>query len=661
MELIAFLLSAGPGARLVRRLVFEAGVAVSAGAEFAWLAAPGLFTIQLDLPPEVRAEVALGHLDQLLEEICARGFTQAELDQAKAEWRAQFLRALATCHGRCELFGMNEQLIGDWRSSFSMARAIAAATLGDVRTAAAALFCRQKRSIVILRPGERSEGLLTSAPVVESAARVRASPSGDVTASGHGDGALAEARAEDFEGELPAEFLKESPALDPHERLPIPAFADRELSNGMRVSVARQESVPLFSLCLSFGAGCAHEPQNKAGLADFTMELLRRGTERLSAEAFESALSRLGCSLGIETGLETVSIAASAPTEALLPVIELIAELVQRPAFALEEIAAARERSAARLSIELDEPAIVVHETLCQAAFGEHPYGRSGRGTPAAVAGFTRADILQMAGLILAPEHAILTIVGEVQSERALTAAERCFGGWVRHGGSLPAIQAPPALAGASILVADMPGSAQAQVVLASRAPGKLARDHLAATLSAYVLGGSFTSRLVEAVRVARGLSYGLSCSVSGGRAAGLFTVGSFTKNETLRELIDVVQQETARFRASGPAAAEMARARRSLCGLLPLGLESSGQIARAFNDVLRLNRPRDFLDRSIERVLAVDAAAIQACAQRYFLAGGMRIAVAGDADTLMDELTSICPVQVISLDALAGAADLRG
>ena len=56
-ELISFLLSAGPGARLVRELVFESRVAVAAGAEFAWLQqAPGLFTVQLDLPPEGRAE-----------------------------------------------------------------------------------------------------------------------------------------------------------------------------------------------------------------------------------------------------------------------------------------------------------------------------------------------------------------------------------------------------------------------------------------------------------------------------------------------------------------------------------------------------------------------------------------------------------------------------
>lgn len=651
-ELLSFLLSAGPGARLVRRLVFEEQVAVSAGAEFAWLDAPGLFTLQLDLPPGTCAEAALERLDRLLDEICAQGFAHAELEQAKAEWRAQFLRALSTCHGRCELFGMNEQLLGDWRATFSMARAIAAATPEEVRAVAAALFCREQRSTVILRPGARSQAPLPLAEVdaeAEVEIEVRRAAKVDIEVDADAD-VDAQAAA------LPAEFMKALPALEPGQRLPIPAFVDRDLANGMRVSAACQDAVPLFSLCLSFGAGSAHEPLDKPGLADFAMELLRRGTARLDATALDAALARLGCALGVETGLETVSLVASAPAESLLPVIELVAELVRRPAFAVEEIAAARERAVARLSIELDEPSIVVHEALCRAAFGAHPYGRSGRGTPGSVQGFTRADVAQMAALILAPERAVLTIAGDVQPERALAAAERCFGGWPRGGRDIPAIEAPPELFGDSILIADMPGSEQAQVVLASRAPGKLARDHFAATLAAYVLGGGFSSRLVEAVRVSRGLSYGLSCSVSGGLLSGLFAVGSFTKNETLRELIDVVREEASRFRNTGPTAEELERARRSLCGLLPMGLESSGQIARAFNDVLRLNRPRDFLERSVERVLSVDAARLQDGARRYFLVGGTRIAVAGDAGALAPRLASLCPVEVISLDALSRA-----
>ncbi|MDR0965300.1 MAG: insulinase family protein [Myxococcales bacterium] len=651
IELLSFLLSAGPGARLVRQLVYEAQAAVAVGAEFAWLEHPGLFTLQLDLKPEDRAEDALEHLDRLLDAIVTRGFEQAELEQAKAEWRIQFLKALATCHGRCELFGMNEQLLGDWRTSFEMAQRIAQVTMEQVRATAERLFQKERRSVVILRPGERTE-----ASEIDSNDD-RASCIGLESFGSLDSGDDADRAALDVVDAIPEALLAALPPLDPHARIAIPAFADRTLPNGMRVAVARQDAVPLFSVCLSFGAGSAHEPAAKDGIADFTMELLRRGTERLSAAALDAALARLGCTLGMETGLEAVSIVASAPAESLVPVLELIAELVQRPSFDDSELTAARARTAARLRLELDEPSLVVHETLCRVAFGGHPYGRSGRGLPATVLGFTHNDVCQMATRLLAPERAILTLAGDVLPDNVFDTVARCFGDWTHdpHAQPLPDIPMPPDFGdGTAILLADMPGSEQAQVVLASRAPGKRAPDHFPTTLAAYVLGGSFTSRLVEAVRVERGLSYGLSCAVSGGLRGGLFTVGSFTKNEALGELIDVVCEETALFRASGPTPDELNRSRRSLCGLLPLGLESSGSLARAFNDVLRLGRPRDFLERSFERVLSVDTATIQASAQRSFLSAGTRIAVAGDAQLLAEDLKAFGQVRVVSLEQLS-------
>ncbi len=653
IELIAYLLSASPGARLVRQLVFEERVAVTASADFAWLEDPGLFTIQLDLPPGMSAEQALERLDFHLNDIRSRGFDEGELEQAKAEWRAQFLRSLSTCHGRCSLFGINEQQLGDWRTSFTMARAIADATLDEVRNVAQSLFVQGERSIVILRPGERSacqvpmsdESLPPPADesLLETPASTIAPDSEAMDESADVPRALS--------CEAPAEFLDSLPPLDSLGRVHLPPFVDSVLDNGLTVSVARHGAVPLFTLCLSLGAGSAHEPGDKSGLADFTMELLRRGSERLSAQAIDDALARLGCVLGVETGAETTAIVASAPAESFVPVLELVAEMVRRPAFDDAEIMAARDRLAARLSLELDEPSIVVCEAMARAAFGEHPYGRTGRGSVKSVQGFTRADVLRMADLILAPQRAILTIAGDLDPAHALSTAHRVLGDWPQRHSSLPLIPPPPPLHDTALLIADMPGAEQAQVILACRGPRKLAPDHLDTTIAAQALGGSFTSRLVQAVRVERGLSYGLTCTLASTALVGSFSVASFTKNETLRDLIDVVLSETARFSEEGLTPEELDRLRRSLCGGFPLTLESASYLARSFNDVLRSGFPRDFLEKSVDRIRHISAQQLAACARRHFFSSGKRIAIAGDASTLAPSLASLAPLSILSPD----------
>ena len=663
IELIAYLLSASPGARLVRRLVFEERVAVTASADFAWLEDPGLFTIQIDLPPGLSAERALERLDHLLDDIRSNGFGAGELEQAKAEWRAQFLRSLSTCHGRCSLFGINEQQLGDWRESFTMARAIAEATLDEVKAVAQSLFDTGERSVVILRPGERSACQVPTdapsprpsaeslpQPLAEDASATETRVSSSAVDSEEATDDFDEA-PDDTSCEAPAEFLDSLPPLDTLGRVRLPPFVDRVLNNGLTVSVARHGAVPLFTLCLSLGAGSAHEPGDKSGVADFTMELLRRGSERLSAEAIDDALARLGCVLGVETGAETTSIVASAPAESFVPVLELVAEMVRRPAFDDVEIAAARDRLAARLSLELDEPSIVVCEAMARAAFGEHPYGRTGRGSVKSVQSFTRADVLRMADLILAPQRAILTIVGDLDPACALSTAERVLGDWPLRRDALPHIDAPPPLQDTAILIADMPGAEQAQVILACRGPRKQAPDHLDTTIAAQALGGTFTSRLVQAVRVERGLSYGLTCTLASTSLVGSFSVASFTKNETLRELIDVVLGETARFREEGLNAEELDRLRRSLCGSFPQTLESASYLARSFNDVLRSGFPRDFLEQSVERIRQISASDLATCARRHFFTSGTRIAIAGDAASLTQALAPLATPTILSPD----------
>ncbi len=435
---------------------------------------------------------------------------------------------------------------------------------------------------------------------------------------------------------------------------PLPPRHERVLGNGLTVIAAERARVPLVAVCLVFKAGSARDPLGKAGLADFVVELLRRGTERLTADQIDEALEAMGVDLHLETSLDSTYLMATTPAEHLAPLLRMLAELVQRPAFAPVEVRQARKRTIARLETELDEPAILAADALGLVALPGHPYGRPGRGIASQVATFTRADCVGFAKAHFRPSQAILAIAGDVPADEALALSERELGRWQGDGQELEPIPVARPLEQTSILLVDKKGSNQAQVRLASSGPGITQPDALAARLSCQALGGGFTSRLVEAIRVNRGLSYGVSGFLTETIAGSLFVVASYTKTESVKELVEVALEETRRYRQEGPSAEELLRAKRYTNGLFPLMIETDDLLARALAGLKRLGRPDDWLEAYRERVLRVDSEQALETARRYFLPGPFAAAVVGEAKGLSKPLRALGRLRVIPAESLA-------
>jgi zinc protease len=161
------------------------------------------------------------------------------------------------------------------------------------------------------------------------------------------------------------------------------------------------------------------------------------------------------------------------------------------------------------------------------------------------------------------------------------------------------------------------------------------------------VLGGGFTSRLVEAIRVNRGLTYGVRSRFAASRDAGLFAVASFTKVESAGELVEVALEEMARFAAGGPGAEEVSRAACYLAGLFPLALETHDQWADRITDAwiygYDVREVLSYQDRI--RSITPDQAQL-ATARHLPIEDGVVLAV-GPAAPLEKQLARFGPVEV--------------
>ncbi len=427
-----------------------------------------------------------------------------------------------------------------------------------------------------------------------------------------------------------------------------PAVRRERLPSGLSVLVARRPGVPLAAVRLVVRAGSALDPAGRSGLAHLVAMAARRGTRRRTGARIDAEVEALGAELGAGVDEDAASVGLSAPVEALSRVLDVIADVASAPAFPAREVERLRQRELAALAHDLDEPGVVADRATLGAAYGSHPYGHPSEGRTRHLAAIRRRDLVEFHARHWRPARATLVIVGPVDPDAVLALVRRRFAGWKGGAGGDVEIAPPAGVASPSVLLVDQPDLTQAQVRIAAPGYPRGSAEYAAGVVTGAVLGGGFTSRLMEAIRVERGLSYGVRARFASGRVGGLFFVASFTKVETAGQLVQVALDQLAAFRASGPTEEELARVRGYLGGLYPLSLETHEAWAEKLAEVELYGLPADEVSGFRERIGAVDAAACLAVARH--LPGERRVVVAvGPAKALRPQLAPFGPVRVVA------------
>lgn len=434
----------------------------------------------------------------------------------------------------------------------------------------------------------------------------------------------------------------------------LPEVAEFQTSGGLKVLFAERGPLPLVALQLWLPAGSSADPKRKQGLADFTASLLRRGTRKHTADQLNEVVEFCGASLSCSAEEDFLSVRINAPSEHLRPMLEILAEVVRWPSFPHKEVESARTRLLAQLANDLDDPAVVADRAMLGALWGAHPYGHDVVGTVKDVRTFTRRDAVTFHRSMLGPRVGLLVIAGEAKTREVKAVAERVFGDWEGGPDTPPAIRSlqPPVLSGRTLLV-DKPEQTQSQIRIGGRGLPRGNEDVFAASLMNTALGGSFTSRLVEAIRVNRGLSYGVSSGFERLMAGGSFAVSTFTKTETTRATIDLCLLELDKMRRKGPSAEELDVAKRYLAGLFPLRFETNEAVAGALAEIRLYQLGDDWVERYRERLLQVTVEEARRVARKYILAEPPAIVVVGNADRVKKQLSGLGQVSVMEVSQL--------
>ncbi|WP_242344943.1 M16 family metallopeptidase [Anaeromyxobacter terrae] len=427
----------------------------------------------------------------------------------------------------------------------------------------------------------------------------------------------------------------------------LPAIHRETLPTGLSVVVAQRPGVPLAAVRLVLRGGSSLDPARRSGLAHLVALAARRGTRRRTGPEIDLAVESLGAELGAGVDEDATYFGLSAPVEELPRCMDILADVATHPIFPPAEVKRLKRREVAALAHDLDEPSVVADRAMLSAAFGDHPYGHSPEGRVRDLTEASRGDVVGFHSRHYRPSEAILVVVGKVELGEVLALVRKRFGAWRGPEGAEPPVRAPAAPE-TRVVVVDKPDITQSQVRIASQGFPRKSPDYVPGIVASALLGGGFTSRLMEAIRVNRGLSYGVRSRFSTSASGGVFFISTFTKVETTGEIVQVALDETARFSDEGPTAEELERTKSYLCGLFPLSLETHDQLAEKLADLALFDLPDDDIRLFRDHVRAIGADECRLAARRYFPLERRVVVAVGPAKAIAPALERFGPVSVV-------------
>ena len=402
---------------------------------------------------------------------------------------------------------------------------------------------------------------------------------------------------------------------------------------GIEAWLYEDHTIPILTIDASFLGGPTLDPEGREGAASLMAALLDEGAGELDSTAFSTALEDLAGRMGFFATADDIQLSATMLTDTRDAATDLLRLALIEPRFDAEPIQRVRTQTLAAIQQSDADPQTRAYAAFYAQAFPGHPYGRSTQGTQASVAAIGVDDLRAAQKAVLTRGRLRIAVVGDITSGELGPLLDRVFGALPETGPELPAVVAPHLTGSTMVIDFDTPQS----VVLFGDA-GILENDpdYIPAMLMDYIQGGgSLGTRLIEEMRVKRGLTYGVNTYVAPGHFGGLYMGLFSSSNERVAEAIQILRAEWLRMAESGISEAELASAKRYLTGAYPLRFDGSENIAAQLLGLQLAGRNPDYINRRSALIEAVTLEDVARAARRLLVPDDLTIVIAGRPEGL--------------------------
>lgn len=376
------------------------------------------------------------------------------------------------------------------------------------------------------------------------------------------------------------------------------------LSNGIKVLYYDNKNTPKINLRLELKAKYFYDPANMQGLYNFLADAMTEGTKNYTAVQLANEIEQRGMSLSVSPGMISMSMLSSDLPKAL----EILEEVLSRPALESKEVEKVREQILIDIKNFWDDPASIASQLVKEAIYKDHPYGKNFLGTKDSINSIKTKDLKNFYKENISPVGAKLSIVGDLSKYDLKKVLEEKLAKWA--GPEVKEIIFPklsPAVAGDNNYYIN-----RDQVVLsfANLSIDRKHKDYDKFLLFDQIFGGgvlgSMSSRLFH-LREETGLFYTIAGTsiANADQEPGIAVVRTIVSLDKLKDAETLIKQ-TIDKTADSITDEEFDLAKRAIANSLSKNFETNSKIAKAFLFLDKYNLPSDYFDNRAEQLSKV-------------------------------------------------------
>jgi len=611
LGVLADLLCSGRRSRLWEALVERHRLATHVDADHDASRWAGQFVIQVEAAPRSDPKRIEAVIRAELDRLARDGPRPEELERSRRRleaawrWRRDDLPGLSAGLGLSGLWGRWT----DWPANH---RAALGVTAEEIQRVVSTYFPESGLTAAwsLPRRGRSAEPLWTGAGTEDTTTASQPSPGRSRI--------LAEASTPDSDAVGPLIQTPDATAWNQETEAPsLPDYRPRHrvMPNGLEVITDRQPDSGIVALELFVDADAIRE--TVPGVSYLTGRLLEEGTLTRSAEELAEAIEDVGGLL--ETGPTGATVEIRA--EDLPLAVELLAEVIRRPAFPAEAFEWAKRRTSAELRGDRDDPAFRADLIFRKLVYGNHPHGRDPRGSVRQIARLTLDDVREHHRRFFAADNAVIAVAGDFEPRRLRALLDRHFDDWPASGRARAPLPVPNQSRKARLRRIDHPGH-QVHLMLGHLGIERGHSDYDALAVIDHVFGSGpgFTDRLSATLRDELGLAYTVTGGMtdSADRTPGLFRVYLGTGPEEAPLAVAAVLEQIEALHRGAFSDEEIAQAVHYLSGAWVFDYQTVRERADRLIDLAYFGLPLDEPLKRPARLAQLTPAEIRAAARRH-------------------------------------------
>ena len=611
IDVLATVMATEPSGRLYENLVKKRQAASIFGYTFA-LHDPGIVLFGGEAAQGIDGADLLQGMIDVVEGAAKEGFTEQEVERAKQELLKQRELSVANSRGiAVELSDWAAQ--GDWRLFFMYRDRLENVTADDVKRVAGDYLVQNNRTAGLFEPTEGPEH--ATIPATSNLAEMIG----------------------DYKGR---EQIAQGETFDAAPMAIEDRISRSILNSGIKIALLpRKTRGETVNLRLVLRYGNLEALKGRAAAAEMMPAMLTKGTENMSRQDIKDALDKYRAQLRVSGSPGEVQVTLQTLRSNLVPVLEIISEVLRKPVFPAEELELIKEARLSSAEQQLVDPTAIASNTVQKKISAYEPDDpRYIASLPEEVDRIKSVTIDQVKNLyssLMSGQHGELSIVGDFDPADTVPVIDAITNGWQSGAGFEHIPKIPVDNEKGDLQKVQTPGKAQATYFAAMTLPfGNDHPDYAALSLGNDILGGgALSSRLGNRVRQDEGLSYTIQSAFQASAVddRGVFYVFAIVNPENADKLHGVIQEELDKLLKDGITEDELREQKGGLLQRQELSRTSDSSLTSLMGTHAQTGRTMQFTADFEQRLAELTVADVNAALRKHIKPERLYIVMAGD------------------------------